>query len=315
MGLHSTHETSQMTTSEEIIFPRQQGGDKGGKRHRQSVSTRRTDKTCSIPSRYSTTLFEKSRISGFGSTNSRFCHSDFFENPVPGPGNYESMTCNDLINMNPSFSKKGYGGGFISENERGLGSSMGFVNKGPGPGAYESINEKNYQTSEGFYFKQKSAQYRISNSTVANWNSYTKDLGRTTCGTKFNFERKVGPGTYEPKPQDRVNNPGNMLQSKAYNDYMDLKKNVPPPGRYMISRAIQKKKPYKNPGPHSSFAGTVLQHKINLKDPIDMKKQLDMNLIGKKMITPEDLTKPGPGPGDYADSDAFEFVKDYRFVF
>jgi hypothetical protein len=225
------------------------------------------------------------------------------------------MTCNDLVKMNPSFSKKGYGGGFISENERGLGSSMGFANKGPGPGTYESINEKNYQTSEGFYFKQKSAQYRISNSTVANWNSYTKDLGRTTCGTKFNFERKVGPGTYEPKPQDRVNNPGNMLQSKAYDDYMDLKKNVPPPGRYMISRAIQKKKPYKNPGPHSSFAGTVLQHKINLKDPIDMKKQLDMNLIGKKMITPEDLTKPGPGPGDYADSDAFEFVKDYRFVF
>lgn len=75
-----------------------------------------------------------------------------------------------------------------------------------------------------------------------------------------------------------------MLQSKAYTDYMDLKKAVPPPGRYMINRAIIKRKPYKNPGPHSSFAGTVMQHKINLKDPKDMKKQLDMDLIGIILI-------------------------------
>lgn len=238
--------------------------------------------------------------------------ANFFENPVPGPGNYESMTCADIVNTNPSFSKKGYGGGFVSENERPIGISSTFENKGPGPGTYENIDKTNYMTSESFYFKQKSNQYRIQNGTVCNWNAYHKDLGRTTCTAKFNFERKVGPGTYEPKAKVTQNNPANMLQSKAYNDYMDTKKHVPPPGRYMISRAIQKKKPYRNPGPHSSFVGTVLQHKINLKDPQDMRKQLDMNLIGKKMITPEDLSKPKPGPGDYADTDAFEFMLDYR---
>lgn len=318
MGLHNQvnhSEASTISSDADIIFPRQQGGDKGGKRHRSSVSTRRSDKACSIPSRYSTTLFEKSKISGFGSTANRFNSSDFFDNPVPGPGNYESESMLDMSQSNPSFSKKGYGAGFVSESDKSTGYDIAFPNKGPGPGTYEDLNDKNYKTTEGFYYKQKSKQYRISNAnnTVSNWNSYHKDLMRNTVTDKFSFKKKVGPGTYNPKLDKCEKNPGNMLKSKAYTDYLDLKKNVPPVGRYMISRNITKKKPYKNPGPYSSFAGTVLQHKINLKDPNDMRKQLDMNLIGKKMITPEDLNRPAPGPGDYQDSEAFDFLKCYKY--
>ena len=43
-----------------------------------------------------------------------------------------------------------------------------------------------------------------------------------------------------------------------------------------------------------------------------MKKQQDRDLIGKKMITPDDLSQPKPGPGDYADMDAFECLKDFK---
>ena len=321
MGLHNKVADSEASTIEndaDILFPRQQGGDKGGKRMRSSIcSTKRSDKSCSIPSKYSTTLFEKSKISGFGSTASRFNNSDFFDNPVPGPGNYEAITNVSLTQSNPSFSKKGYGGGFVSETDRNVGYDVSFQNKGPGPGAYEDVSDKNYKTSECFYYKSKSKQYRISNAnnTVSNWNSYHKDLMRTTVSDKTMFKRKVGPGSYNPKIQENEKNPGNMLKSKAYDDYLDLKKNVPPVGRYMISRNITKKKPYKNPGPYSSFAGTVLQHKINLKDPNDMRKQLDMNLIGKKMITPDDLNKASPGPGDYNYCEAFEHLKDYRYLF
>ena len=213
MGLHKQvleSEASTISSDTDILFPRQQGGDKGGKRHRSSVSTRRTDKSCSIPSKYSTTLFEKSHISGFGSTASRFNSSDFFDNPVPGPGNYEAISICDITQSNPSFSKKGYCGGFISESDRNVGYDIAFPNKGPGPGAYEDLNDKNYKTTESFYYKQKSKQYRISNAnnTVSNWNSYGKDLMRTTVSDKTSFKKKVGPGSYNPVLEENKKNPG-----------------------------------------------------------------------------------------------------------
>lgn len=250
---------SNVGSSDDLIFPRQQGGEKGGKRQKSSISTRRSDKSCSIPSKYSTTLFDKSKLSGFGSSDMRFTSMDFFEDPCPGPGTYESMSNSTLSEINPSFSKKGYGNGFVSDKDRGVAMGANFVNRGPGPGAYTT----GYHTSaEGFYFKQKSNQYRIQNQTVANWNSHTKNLGLATTNTRTNFERKRGPGTYNPKMEINEKNPGNMLQSKDYPN-MNPKNPVPPPGRYHLNRNMIKKKPYKNPGPYSSFAGTVLQHKIN----------------------------------------------------
>ena len=86
----------------------------------------------------------------------------------------------------------------------------------------------------------------------------------------------------------------------------------PGPGRYNLNRAMIKKKPYQMKGPLSSFAGTVLQHKINLRDPIDMKKQVELDLIGKKKITMDDLKVPGPGPGEYGYMESFAFMKDYK---
>ena len=55
------------------------------------------------------------------------------------------------------------------------------------------LNDKNYRTSESFYYKQKSKQYRISNAnyTASNWNSYHKDLMRTTVSDKTMFKRKM----------------------------------------------------------------------------------------------------------------------------
>ena len=68
-------ESESSILSEDISFPRQQGGGKTGKLARSSISTKRSEKACSIPSKYSTTLFDKSRISGFGSTEQRFTYS------------------------------------------------------------------------------------------------------------------------------------------------------------------------------------------------------------------------------------------------
>lgn len=49
-----------------------------------------------------------------------------------------------------------------------------------------------------------------------------------------------------------------------------------------------------------------------MRDPSDVRKQLDLDLFKKKKPTMDDLKLPSPGPGEYADQDAFEYTKDYR---
>ena len=121
MGLHAPElSESTVCTTDDIVFPRQQGGGKKGSRFRSQISTKSSFKQCSIPSKFSTVLFDKSHISGFGSSKSRFELSDLSTTTLPGPGNYESFNMEDLSRTNPSFSKKGYGGGFVSETDKGV---------------------------------------------------------------------------------------------------------------------------------------------------------------------------------------------------
>jgi hypothetical protein len=146
---------------------------------------------------------------------------------------------------------------------------------------------------------------------AANHNSHGKFLNKLSEEFKFELERNLGPGSYDKTPKPLLTNIGHNLQSSKERIF-DYTNKYPGPGQYDIDRAMIPKKPYTQKGPLSSFAGTVLRHKINLRDPVDMRKQLDLDLIKKKKVTLEDLKIPGPGPGEYGDVEAFEYMKDYR---
>lgn len=85
---------------------------------------------------------------------------------------------------------------------------------------------------------------------------------------------------------------------------------MPGPGNYNLNRTLISKKPYTHVGPSSSFQDSVFTHKINLKDPVDMQRQLDLDLLRKKNICHADLKIPSPGPGDFEQLE-YNFISDF----
>ena len=120
--------------SDSLIFPRQVGGDKRGHRHASSIVKNRCEKSSSIPSKFSTTLFDRSKISGFMSSAGRFSDNSYMEDPSPGPGLYNQGPKGNILSASPSYSKKGYGN-MASVCEKKIGYQD--MNRGPGPGSYD----------------------------------------------------------------------------------------------------------------------------------------------------------------------------------
>lgn len=320
------HNLSSTQASDSLIFPRQVGGDKRGVRHGSSIVKSKCEKSSSIPSKFSTTLFERSRMSGFMSSANRFgsVHDYSYsqaDDPLPGPGNYEQGAPYKigLIGASPSFSKKGYGM-FCSQAQSR--STTFEMNRGPGPGNYGN----HYSTmgaavtlptitSSCINKNAGKLSYNLKQHHTGNYNSYNKYLNYMSKEFKFEIDRNRGPGTYEVKNTlvavSDAKNAGPNLQSKQEREF-DYANEIPGPGEYNLNRALVKQKPYPHIGPLSSFAGTVHRHKINLRDPKDMRKQLDQDLIKKKKVTLEDLKIPSPGPGEYDDIDAFDYMKSYK---
>ena len=127
----------------------------------------------------------------------------------------------DLSFQNPSFSKKGYCGGFVSSSNRGMSADC-YQNRGPGAGTYDMAR----RTAEQDFYKKKSQHYKNKNTDVSNFNSYSKNLMNSTVRIKSSFVKKVGPGTYDPKLPVNNTNPGSYLKSNAYR--LDVNKHPVP---------------------------------------------------------------------------------------
>eukprot|EP00826_Nyctotherus_ovalis_P042104 TRINITY_DN4298_c0_g1_i4.p1 TRINITY_DN4298_c0_g1~~TRINITY_DN4298_c0_g1_i4.p1 ORF type:complete len:399 (-),score=55.55 TRINITY_DN4298_c0_g1_i4:103-1299(-) len=120
---------------------RQKGGEVRGSLYRGTASHAFTKKSIgSIPSKFETVLYPQSASTkkGFGSNGFRFT-VQASENP--GPGAYIDPTKNAHSSMrliSDSFSKKGYGNGFVSACERFRIENY-YPYQVPGPGAYKPL--------------------------------------------------------------------------------------------------------------------------------------------------------------------------------
>ena len=134
-----------------------------------------------MPSKYETVFSETAPLKnkGFGSNALRFV-SELQEDP--GPGHYESQTALSSMNVkSASYSKKGFGNGFISKVQR-FGEHhlpLAVMAAIPGPGSYSSssidaMSSKKYQRTAVSSFKS---------------------IKRT--GIENKKEKVPGPGTYE----------------------------------------------------------------------------------------------------------------------
>jgi hypothetical protein len=80
---------SEAINTDQLIFQRQIGGNKGGNISKNNMSkVQKTRKNVSIPSKYTTAFVERGRKNGFGSSTIRFNYLVESGSDIPGPGNY-----------------------------------------------------------------------------------------------------------------------------------------------------------------------------------------------------------------------------------
>lgn len=95
----------------------------------------------SVPSKYETIVYmhADSKKKGFGSNSERF--KGIFARPdtegEPGPGSYINQSIMDsMLKKSDSYSRKGYGNGFISKFDRFKNNDLFQYSHLPGPGSY-----------------------------------------------------------------------------------------------------------------------------------------------------------------------------------
>ena len=77
----------------------------------------------SVPAKFETIVYlnAENKKQGFGSNSERFqeTFTTNKEDPLPGPGSYLSdASTNMMLKKSESYSRKGYGNGFISKYDR-----------------------------------------------------------------------------------------------------------------------------------------------------------------------------------------------------
>ena len=97
----------------------------------------------SVPAKYETVVYmnQESKKKGFGSNSERFTDalSRLSTDKEPGPGSYlQEYDTNFMLKKSESFSRKGYGNGFISKHDRFKDNSLWYSKYQPGPGSYEA---------------------------------------------------------------------------------------------------------------------------------------------------------------------------------
>ena len=153
---------------------RQVGKDRPGKLYRGVIMDAYNRITqASIPSKFELVLAKQEEPKeGFGHRAERFSESLVEE--IPGPGQYQG---GDSQSTSPSFSKKGFLGGFVSTKKRF--DTHKYSTIAPGPGAYSPIHMRKL-SNPAPVFTEKRTQY------------------------KKEPEKRPAPGTYDPIVSEKV---------------------------------------------------------------------------------------------------------------
>ena len=269
-----------MTETDESIRPnfRQAGKQLHGKLVRGFIQDPINKTTsASIPYKFETILYKNNNPKGFGGSAQRVSRN---EDLGPGPGSYD-YDKNIGRSESASYSKKGYGNGFVSQSHRNI--YKGYINSGPGPGSYDSVDKP---------FKVPHV---------------TQEGKKSTSETTFKASQveRPGPGHYNPECSklsnvfnSRVANSIFLSNTGRYN--MATNAN-PPPGSYEIDRSLAEKKPFKH---FLGSANFMLPAKKKINKEVEDKQVVD-KLLGKG----EEVAKEVPGPGYY-----FKMDKDDEIV-
>lgn len=276
---------------EDRVSFRQVGKEKPGKLYKGPIldGYNRVSQP-SIPSKYELVLAKPTDSrEGFGHRSSRFDASVSYN---PGPGHYAE----DQKSASPSFSKKGFLSGFVSDSKRF--NAKQFKTPAPGPGAYS-------------FLKPQSAKQPTSSFIPAQNSSPARK------------ETAPGPGTYEPKVPLTKAPVATSLQSKTKRSENVANSIAPAPGYYdpddkMIRSSSQEfSRAFKHPvnarrfqvnlyDPHSQVAeepspgpGHYLEqnsfetHAVNSSFP-----RSDVDRFGHP-VRPKRARSGVPGPGAY----------------
>jgi len=227
--------------------------------------------TASIPYKFETILYKNSNPKGFGASSQRVVRS---EDLGPGPGSYDYDQVHSRSNT-ASMSKKGYGNGFVSQATRLL--YRGYINTGPGPGAYNFV-AKPFQVTHIVHNQKKDSSEELLKSKALQ-----ADL--------------PGPGYYNADVATELNRrqqPNSVFKSSTgrYNTASNVN---PPPGSYEIDRSLSEKRPFKHFMGSATF---MLPSKKKVSKETE-DKQIVSKLLGKT----EDVAAIGLGPGQYFKTD------------
>ena len=249
---------------------RQAGKQQAGKLvkgHIQDAYNERN--SSSIPYKFETILYRNTNPKGFGASAQRAARNDDL---APGPGSYDYDHIYSRSNST-SWSKKGYGNGFVSQAGRML--YRGYINTGPGPGSYTRVENP----------------FQIPHILQHQKHETPEDMLKS----KIMKAEMPGPGYYNPDVT-KTSNTGNakilnsMFKSTTGRKSLDSNSN-PPPGTYQIDRSIMPKKTFKHYLGTSNFM-TPSKKKMT-KEAED--KEIVNNILGKN----NEGNKTVPGPGHY----------------
>ncbi len=298
MSLRKAQSAGYLTSEDsKYIKPsyRQKGSEIKGSLYRGTTANAFTKKTIgSIPSKFETVLYPQNNATkkGFGSNGFRFT-TQISENP--GPGSYIdpiNQSHSSLRLTSDSFSRKGYGNGFISTSDRFRIENYQPYQV-PGPGSYKQpqlvpVTGKRVVGS-AFEPGTVSEKYKSKISPV-----FARPIGKRRLDKP---QPLLGPGSYDI-PRSLVNNQDykNTSAFKA-GDYRFLNgKSVgllPGPGQYEVDMEGLKRglsQAALSGSPNASTANFkpatgAKRVKVNLYDPFE-------NVEGEEKRT--------PGPGQYS---------------
>jgi len=234
--------------------------------------------TASIPYKFETILYRNTNPKGFGASAQRGIRN---EDISPGPGSYDYLKTYSREDS-ASYSKKGYGNGFVSTTTKGMFGK--YVNTGPGPGSYN-------QKEKPFMVTHISQDHKRNSDDALKAKTAQVDVPGPGY---YNPERSKTSSTLNPKLINSVfkSNTGRYNMANGLN---------PPPGAYEIDRELTSKKPFQH------FLGSA-----NFMLPTNKKKskETENKEICNELLGKEDpMPKIVPGPGHY-----FKAEKDDEIV-
>ena len=244
-----------------------------------------------IPARYETTLSKartEERERPFGTSSKRFPRT---RNALPGPGSYHSEST--IEGKSESFSKKGYGNGFVSASGR---TSFGRGSFTPGPGAYESNTDPTTLVSN----KRSS---RLGGSTFGRDTAVKGTATKDLVGSFKTAVLEPGPGSYDPSEAEAkvLRRGAHTGTSAAFKSSarrgMEDRRDVPAPGSYNVSdtgfeAGAAKGKTKGKAMPSASFRSKAGRTNFAASAAV---KRAPRTHAERLLQDASDLTAPGPG--------------------